>query len=513
LRFWVRAEADPDHVALIDPTGVRHSAGELLALSRRVGRGLRDLGMQPGDAVAAVLPNSHHYLALYLAVMENGFYLVPVNSHLVQSEVEYLMADSGVRVVVGDAGIATLVHGAAAAAGVPAHHVFTVGSDGATPDFADLAAGRSDAPPPVRRSGEIMYYTGGTTGKPKGIRRPLPGVDPDDTAVAFGNLLGLLGVVPRSDDVHLCGSPLYHTAVLAFTAAALHGGQRVVLLESWSPARMLETVAVHGVTNTHMVPTQFHRLLALPDTVRAGAEVGSLRYVIHGAAPCPKEVKARMLEWWGPIIYEYYGSTEGGGTVVDPKEWLEHPGTVGRPWPGADIRILDDDAVPCPPSQPGTVYIKLGQSDFEYHGDQTKTAESRREGYFTVGDIGYFDDDGYLFLCDRKADLVISGGVNIYPAEVEAVILGHGAVGDVAVFGIPHADLGESVHAVIEPAAGVAPDDALIAELRAFCADNLALFKTPRSWELIERLPRDPSGKLFKRTLREKYWHDQRRAI
>jgi len=469
--------------------------------------------MEPGDAVAAVLPNGHDYLALYLAVMENGFYLVPVNSHLVAHEVEYLLADSGAKVVVGHLENTALVQAAARAVGLSPDHVFMVGSDGTTADFADLGSGRSDAPPATRRSGEIMYYTGGTTGKPKGIRRPLPGVDPDDTAVAFGDLLGLLGIVPRSDDVHLCGSPLYHTAVLAFTAAALHGGQRVVLLESWSAPRMLEAIAAHGVTNTHMVPTQFHRLLALPDAVRASAEVGTLRYVIHGAAPCPKEVKARMLEWWGPIIYEYYGSTEGGGTVIGPREWLQHPGTVGRPWPGADIRILDDDGASCPASQPGTVYIKLGQSDFEYHGDRTKTAESRREGYFTVGDIGYFDGDGYLFLCDRKADLVISGGVNIYPAEIEAVILRHPAVGDVAVFGIPHVDLGESVHAVIEPAAGVEANDELVAELRAFCGHHLALFKTPRSWELTERLPRDPSGKLFKRTLREKYWHDQPRAI
>jgi long-chain acyl-CoA synthetase len=452
-------------------------------------------------------------LALYLAVMENGFYLVPVNSHLVQGEIEYLVSNSGARVVVGHRDNTALVQAAAAAAGIPGDHVCVVDGDGVTPDLVELGAGLSNSPPAKRRCGEIMYYTGGTTGQPKGIRRPLSSVEPDDSAVPFGDLLGLLGIVPRSDDVHLCGSPLYHTAVLAFTAAALHVGQTVVLLESWSPSRMLDAIALHGVTNTHMVPTQFHRLLALPEAVRASAEVGTLRYVIHGAAPCPKEVKQRMLEWWGPIIYEYYGSTEGGGSVIGPHEWLEHPGTVGRPWPGADIRVLDDEGVPCAPLVPGTVFIKVGESDFEYHDDPAKTLESRREGYFTVGDIGYFDDDGYLFLCDRKIDVVISGGVNIYPAEIEGVILRHPAVGDVAVFGVPHDDLGESVHAVVEPAAGVEANDRLIAELREFCSQNLALYKTPRSWDLIGKLPRDPSGKLFKRTLREAYWQNQSRAI
>jgi long-chain acyl-CoA synthetase len=262
-----------------------------------------------------------------------------------------------------------------------------------------------------------------------------------------------------------------------------------------------------------MVPTQFHRLLALPEDVRKRYDVSSVRTMVHAAAPCPIDTKRKMLAWWGDAIFEYYAATEGGGTVIYPADWKQKPGTVGRAWANSEIRILDDEGKDCPPGTPGTVYIKLGAADFEYKGDKKKTDENRRAGFFTVGDIGYLDDEKYLFLCDRKNDMIISGGVNIYPAEIESVLLAHPKVGDAAVFGIPHADWGEEVKAVIEPAAGAEAGEALREEILAFCADKLAKYKTPKSIDFMAELPRDPNGKLYKRKLRDPYWAGRDRAI
>jgi len=242
--------------------------------------------------------------------------------------------------------------------------------------------------------------------------------------------------------------------------------------------------------------------------------VSSLRTMIHAAAPCPIDVKQRMLEWWGPVIYEYYAATEGGGTLVTPEQWLKKPGTVGTPWPNSEIRILDDDGKDVPTGSTGTVYMKLpAQGSFEYFKDKNKTEDNRREGFFTVGDIGYLDEDGYLFLCDRKSDMIISGGVNIYPAEIEGVLLSHPKVGDAAVFGIPHPDWGEEIKAVIEPEVGNEPGDALTEEILAFARERLAKFKIPKSIDYTTEMPRDPTGKLYKRKLRDPYWEGRDRAI
>jgi long-chain acyl-CoA synthetase len=252
--------------------------------------------------------------------------------------------------------------------------------------------------------------------------------------------------------------------------------------------------------------------LLLPEEVRNRYDVSSLRNVLHAAAPCPVEIKRRMLEWWGPVIYEYYGATEGGGALVKPEEWLRHPGTVGRPWEGAEIKILDDEGKECPAGQPGTVYMKLLQ-DFVYRGDEKKTREGRRGDFFTVGDVGYLNEDGYLFLCDRKIDMIISGGVNIYPAEVEAALFAHPEVGDAAVFGVPDDDWGEQVKAAVEPAPGSSAGPELERELIEFCAERLARYKCPRSIDFVEAMPRDPNGKLYKRKLRDPYWEGRERAI
>jgi long-chain acyl-CoA synthetase len=293
----------------------------------------------------------------------------------------------------------------------------------------------------------------------------------------------------------------------------MHLGHPVVLMDRWTPEGCLERIERYRVTVSHMVPTQFHRLLGLPEAVRKRYDVSSVRTMVHAAAPCPIEIKQRMLDWWGDAIHEYYAATEGGGTIVTPQEWRRHPGTVGRPWPGAEIRILDDAGTECPPGTPGVVYMKLGQADFEYHKDEAKTNASRRDGYFTVGDIGYKNEEGYLFLCDRKNDMIISGGVNIYPAEIEAVLLTHPKVADAAVFGIPHADWGEEVKAVVEPAPGVPGNTALSEEILGFCADKLAKYKTPKTIDFIAEMPRDPNGKLYKRKLRDPWWQGRERAI
>jgi long-chain acyl-CoA synthetase len=254
-------------------------------------------------------------------------------------------------------------------------------------------------------------------------------------------------------------------------------------------------------------------MLALPEDVRKKADVGSLRSMVHAAAPCPVDIKQRMLEWWGPVIYEYYAATEGGGTLVTPEEWLKKPGTVGRPWPNAVVRILDDDGGDVASNEPGTVYMKLPDAKFEYFKDKDKTEASRKAGFFTVGDIGYLDDDGYLFLCDRKSDMIISGGVNIYPAEIEGELLTHPKVGDAAVFGIPDDDWGEQIKAVVEPGDGVQAGPELEQELIAFLADRIAKYKIPKSVDFVAELPRDPNGKLYKRKLRDPYWEGKERQI
>jgi len=357
-----------------------------------------------------------------------------------------------------------------------------------------------------------MHYTSGTTGRPRGVRRALRGFDPDIVAQMFTGFLGLFGI-QSGEGVHLTTSPLYHTAVMVFTSFSLHAGHNIVLMDGWDAEKTLQLIERHRVNTSHMVPTHFTRMLALPDKVRLKYDVSSLSHVIHSAAPCPVDIKRKMLEWWGPVIYEYYAATEGGGTIATPDDFERKPGTVGRAWAGAEVRVLDDNGDPCAASVPGEVWMSLAQADFEYLHDEEKTKKGRHDGFFTVGDIGYLDEDGYLFLRDRKTDMIISGGVNIYPAEIEAVLVGHPKIADVAVFGIPDADWGEQVKAVVEPAPGALAGPALEQEIIDFCRERLAGFKCPRSIDFANSLPRDPNGKLYKRKLRDPYWAEAQRAI
>jgi long-chain acyl-CoA synthetase len=509
IGLWHIAQEQPDLTAVVDPAGREVTYGELAAAADRYGRGFQAMGLEPGDSVVLLLPNGIDLVSVYFGAFQTGLYVVMANWHLVGAEVAYLIEDSGAKAFVADERFAATAEDALARTEVPG---FAVGS---IEGFAPLSSLGADevGRPSVRTAGSPMLYTSGTTGRPKGVRRPLTGADPDEVPPAATWFFGIFGLTPFDDHVHICGSPLYHTAVLNFVANSVQLGHTAVLMDRWQPEEMLRLIEKYRVTHSHMVPTQFHRLLELPDDVRARYDVSSLRCMIHGAAPCPHEIKRRMLDWWGPVVTEYYAATEGGGTAISASEWLAKPGSVGRPWPGSVVKVLDDDGAEAPVGTPGLVYMRMGTSTFEYHKDSAKTQASRVGDLFTLGDIGYLDEDGYLYLCDRKADMIISGGVNIYPAEIENELVLHPKVADVAVFGVPNDDWGEEIKAVVQPAAGVTPDDALTAELLAYAADRLAKFKLPKSVDYAEELPRDPNGKLYKRKLRDPYWADRERAI
>jgi long-chain acyl-CoA synthetase len=396
---------------------------------------------------------------------------------------------------------------AADEAEIPSTRCFAVGEIVGFTSYATMRDSQPTTDPADRTIGDVMNYTSGTTGNPKGVYRPLSGQSPEEAALGLSGLLFLFGVQPHDDNVHLVGSPLYHTAVLRFAGASIHLGHTIVVMDKWLPEDMLRLIQHHRVTTSHMVPTQFHRLLALPEETRNAYDMSSLRHMLHAAAPCPVDVKHKMIEWWGDAIDEYYAASEGGGTLVSAREWLTKPGTVGKAWPISEVAIFDDAGTRIEePNVIGTVYMSMHTGDFSYHKDKEKTEKNRIGSFFTVGDVGFLDEDGYLFLRDRKIDMIISGGANIYPAEIENALLGHPAVGDVAVFGIPHDDWGEEVKAVVEPAAGVDPSPELAAELIEYSTTRLAKFKCPKSVDFTDEMPRDPNGKLYKRKLRDPYW-------
>ncbi|MER7761065.1 acyl-CoA synthetase [Streptomyces sp. NPDC097619] len=509
--FWAQAEADPDRVVLTAPDGEQWTAGRLHGRVNRLVHGLRAAGLDRGDVFAVVLPNGVEFLTAYLAASQAGFYLVPVNHHLVGPEIAWIVADSGAKVLIAHERFADAAGAAADEAALPADRRYAVGEVPGFRPYEELLDGQPESAPADRTLGWVMNYTSGTTGRPRGIRRPLQGKAPEEAHL--GGFLGIFGIRPFDGNVHLVCSPLYHTAVLQFAGAALHIGHPLVLMDRWAPEDMLRLIDAHRCTHTHMVPTQFHRLLALPEQVRAGYDVSSMRHAIHGAAPCPDHVKRAMIEWWGSCVEEYYAASEGGGAFATAEDWLKKPGTVGRAWPISELAVFDDDGERLPAGSVGTVYMKMSTGGFSYHKDEGKTRKNRIGEFFTVGDLGYLDEDGYLFLRDRKIDMIISGGVNIYPAEIESALLTHPAVADAAAFGIPHADRGEEVKAVIEAAEGFTPGPALAAEILTHCERRLAGYKRPRTVDFITTMPRDPNGKLYKRRLREPYWEGHDRPL
>jgi long-chain acyl-CoA synthetase len=511
LGFWRLAQADPEWIAAVDPDGTEHRAGDLLARANRLVHGLRELGLRPGDGFCGLVPNGVDGLALYLAALQAGWYYTPINWHLTGPEIAYIVADSEAK--------AFFVHerhadeGARAAEAIDASRRFSFGDIPGFRPVGELLDGMPDTLPEERTAGATMHYTSGTTGKPKGVRRKLSGLDPDDGAELMTFLLSLFGMTPGKPNAHLVTSPNYHTAVTQFGGTALHMGHTLVYMDKWDPEETLRLCERHRITNSHLVPTHFKRLLALADEVKRKYDLSSLKWMIHAAAPCPIPVKQAMLEWWGDCVYEYYAATEGGGTLATPEDWKAHPGTVGKAWPISELLIVDDELKPVPTGTPGTIYMKMMGVSFEYKGDRAKTEAGRLDDYFTVGDIGYLDADGFLYLCDRKADMIISGGTNIYPAEIENEIMIHPKVADVAVFGVPDEEWGEQIKAVIEPAAGVAPGPELAQEILASLEGRLARMKWPKSVDFIAEMPREPNGKLLKRKLRDPYWEGHGRAI
>ncbi|MFB9623103.1 AMP-binding protein [Nonomuraea helvata] len=483
--FYAIAAADPGRRALIDSDGTETSYGELLARVNQVSHGLRARGLVAGDVVAGVLPNGIDAIVMITATAQIGLYYVPINWHLTASEVAYILDDCDAKLVVTGPGFA-----------VP----------GAETGTAGLAEGQPTDAPGERTSGAVMWYTSGTTGFPKGVQRPLSGMVPEQMIPAYRWFLGEVVDLRPGDDVHLVTSPMYHSAPCAHTQFALHLGHTVVIAPKFDPVTILELIERHRVTNAMMVPTMFHRMLQLPEEVRTKYDVSSLRQVIHTGAACPVSVKQQIMDWWGPVLYEYYGSTESAiAFAVKPQEWLARPGTVGRPVPMFEAKIVDEAGVELPPREPGMIYVKSGMGTFEYHKDPEKTAASMLGEWYSPGDIGFMDEDGYLFLCDRRTDLIVSGGVNIYPAEIEAALLEHQAVADVAVIGVPDEEWGHNVVALVQPAEGVTPGPQLTAELLEHCGPRIARFKHPKVIEYRSPLPRTPTGKMSRTKVREDY--------
>jgi long-chain acyl-CoA synthetase len=513
--FWSYAQEDPDYVAIVDPDGTEFTAGAVLARANQVVHALRALGLERGDTVAAILPNGRHPMHLYLAALQAGWYYVPINYRLSPPEVAYILEDSDAKAFVSHERFAALASATAEEAGIPVENRLAHGAIPGFRSFDEVVDPRPITNPDDRATGAAMHYTSGTTGKPKGVKRALPEIEPDTSAELFTFLLGLFGITHDEGNVHLCTSPNYHTAVTTFAGNALHSKHGVVFMDRWDPEEALRLIERHRCTHTHMVPTQFIRMLQLPEDVRRTYDVSSMKWAIHAAAPCPVETKRQMLEWWGPVIWEYYAATEGGGTLAPPDEWIKYPGTVGRVWPNSELKITDDDGNVLDTGTPGTVWMRMGSGrTFEYKGDKEKTNKSHdAEGFFTVGDVGFLNEDGYLFLCDRKSDMIIAGGVNIYPAEIEGVIHEHAGVADVAVFGVPDEDMGEQIKAVVEPMDGVVADEALRASILEHIRGKLGKYKWPRTIDFMDELPREPTGKLLKRKLRDPYWEGRDRAI
>ncbi|MGE0621514.1 MAG: AMP-binding protein [Pseudomonadales bacterium] len=505
--------------ALIDERG-ETTWRDLSERTNRLVHAFRDLGLAPGDAIAVYAGNSREYYEVMLAATHAGLIYVPVNWHFSPEELAYVVADSGAKLLVTEGQFLDAAIAALARNETPTleHCVAIRAADLPAPfqDYEALLAGADGSEPANQVLGGPMFYTSGTTGRPKGVRGSTFAAGGDLALMSMigGGLSQMLGI-PTDGTTYVCG-PVYHSAQWAFSFLPLIAGSRVLMRHRFDAAESLELIQKHKVTNVHLVPTQFHRFLKLDDEVRNRFDSSSLVVIWHGAAPCPPETKRRMIDWWGPVVSEYYGSTEGSiVTTISAAEWLERPGSVGKASPTVEITVRDDAGEVLPAGESGQIYVRnLMGSDFEYHNEPQKTADVHLSpGVFTFGDIGYFDADGYLYLSDRKIDMIISGGVNIYPAEIEAVLVQHPAVEDVAVFGVPNDEFGEEVKAAVKLIAGAEPGEALSAELIAFCREHLAHYKAPRSIDYEAELPRHETGKLYKRLLRDRYWADRGRTI
>ncbi len=498
-------ESTPDKPAIIMGSGAVVTFRELDERSTRLARLLREAGLRRGDHIALFMENQPRFLEVMWAALRSGLYVTAINSYLTPPEVAYIVNDCEARALVTSAAKASVAAALSGESAIDRVHTRLM-VDGVVPGFEayePAVESFSSERLPDETMGAAMLYSSGTTGRPKGVLAPLPDATPSEHEAprTLGLLFGF-----QQEMVYLSPAPMYHAAPLAFSSSTICHGGTVVMMEKFEPLRALELIEKHRVTHSQWVPTMFSRMLKLPEEERVRHELGSHRVAIHAAAPCPVPVKRGMIEWWGPILFEYYAGTEGNGsTFITSPEWLQKPGSVGRAM-GTKLHIVDEEGNDLPQGQEGVVCFS-GGGEFAYHNAPEKTAESRLGGgRTTLGDVGYVDEDGYLFLTDRKAYMIISGGVNIYPREIEDHLVTHPKVADVAVFGVPNDDLGEEVKAVVQPMPGVEGDEALTRELLAFCQQGLARFKVPRSIDYDAELPRLPTGKLYKRLLRDRFW-------
>jgi long-chain acyl-CoA synthetase len=497
------ARTQPDKPALI-----MAGSGEVVTyrqLDERSNQGaqlFRSLGLARGAVVAVCMENNARYLEIAWATQRSGLYLVCISSHLNAAEARYILEDSGARVLVTSATLLPLAQ--QMAADLPALSLYMVGgAEGRYASWEQALASQPSEPIADQSTGADMLYSSGTTGRPKGIRGELPVHAIDEATI----LSGLLLKVYRQDgnSVYLSPAPLYHAAPLRWCVSLQQLGATVVIMEQFDAEKALQLIERHRVTSSQWVPTHFVRLLRLPAEIRQRYDLSSLKFAAHAAAPCPIPIKQQMIQWWGPILFEYYAGTEGNGmTAISSGEWLNKQGSVGKAVYG-ELRICDAEGNQVPPMTEGTVYF-AGSRAFEYHNAPEKTSESRNQhGWSTLGDVGYMDQDGYLFLTDRKAFMIISGGVNIYPQEVENLLITHPKVLDAAVIGVPDEEMGEKVVAVVQPVDMSLAGPQLTAELLAFAREHISHVKAPRRIEFTPQLPRHPNGKLYKRLLVDQY--------
>lgn len=501
----IHAAKNPDKPAYIfAASGETVTYGDLEARSNQGAQLFRSLGLGVGDHIAIMMENHPAFFTLCWAAQRAGLYYTAISYRLQEEEVAYIVEDCEAKVFITTHAQRDLAGRLAGRLNV--HRFMLNGTIEGFDSWESAVASQPTTPIADETEGADMLYSSGTTGRPKGIKVPLSG-EPLGSA---GGLLGLTQALYQMDENvrYLSPAPLYHSAPLRYNMAVMRHGGTSVIMERFDPEEALALIEKHQLTHGQFVPTMFVRMLKLPEADRLRYDVSSLKVAIHAAAPCPVPVKQAMMDWWGPVIHEYYAGTEGNGfCAAGPQEWLAHPGTVGRPLLGA-VHICDDDGRELPPGETGTIYFSDGGT-FEYHNDPDKTADSQhpsQRGWTTLGDMGYVDEDGFLFLTDRKTFMIISGGVNIYPQEVENLLVTHDKVADVAVFGVPNEEFGEEVKAVVQPISMDLAGPELAEELIAFCRANLAHLKCPRSVDFEAELPRHPTGKLYKRLLRDRYW-------
>lgn len=493
---------------IMGSSGAVVTYGELDERSKRLARYLAEQGLVRGDMVALFSENHPRFFEVAWAALRSGLYLVTVNRYLQAEEASYIVTDSGAKAFICTNTQATVAQEMLAFISDCPVRLMMDGAVDGFDTYEDELASTTDEAFAIQPRGDFMLYSSGTTGRPKGIKRELPDRTIDDGAGGTISLLLQFMLGMDQDTVYLCPAPLYHSAAIVWSCGAHEIGATVVALEKFDAEEFLRVVERESVTHAQVVPTMMVRMLALPDEVKAKYDLSSLKCMVHAAAPCPPEAKRQMIEWLGPIVSEYYAGTEGNGmTFLTSEEWLAHPGSVGKSVNGIP-HICDENGNELETGGIGLVYFEQPQATFEYYGDPVKTKDSRHpnfDNWMTLGDIGYLDEDQFLYLTDRRAFTIISGGVNIYPAEIESVLVMHPDVVDVAVFGLPDPEFGEYVHAVVQLAPGVAANEGTIERLRSYGREHLAGFKVPRVIDFRDELPRLPTGKLYKQQLRDEY--------